>query len=218
MANADFQLFHRFSTRHVATALTDTPVGMLIGARQCGKTTLVRQFAGKKRDYVTLDNDTVLEATRPALCADSIWTPSRKCKELRNFCGPSNDQSVHDLPRTGDRAAGHRNWLEAAREKGGLVARASRGSDAGAARARNAAARFVSYMLSQHRSSVAYLADYKWLKRLHATHYPLRLLCLLSTVRCWNCTHPFSKRSAQGWETAMSKPRACQETYADSQA
>jgi ABC-type cobalamin/Fe3+-siderophores transport system ATPase subunit len=204
MANADFQLFHRFSTRRVATARTDTPVVMLIGPRQCGKTTLVRQFVDKEREYVTLDDDTVLEATRPGLCADSIWSQSSKCQELRNFCGPSNDLSVHDPARTGDRAAGHRNWLEAAREKGGLVARASRGSEVGAARARNAAARLVSYMLSQPRSSVVHLADYKWLKWLNTTHYPLRLLCLLSTVRCWSCTHPFSKRSAQGWKTAMS--------------
>jgi len=37
---------------------------MLIGPRQCGKTTLVRQFVDEEREYVTLDDDTVLEAAR----------------------------------------------------------------------------------------------------------------------------------------------------------
>ena len=64
MVDPDFKLFQRFSAKRVATALTDTPVVMLIGPRQCGKTTLVRQFADKEREYVTLDDDTVLEAAR----------------------------------------------------------------------------------------------------------------------------------------------------------
>jgi uncharacterized protein len=64
MADADFQFVQRFAARRVATALTDTPVVMLIGPRQCGKTTLVQQFADKDREYVTLDDDTVLEAAR----------------------------------------------------------------------------------------------------------------------------------------------------------
>lgn len=64
MADTDFQLFQRFSAKRVATAPKDTPVVMLIGPRQCGKATLVRQFADKKREYVTLDDDTVLEAAR----------------------------------------------------------------------------------------------------------------------------------------------------------
>jgi hypothetical protein len=57
-------LFKRFSTKLITTALLDTPVVMLIGPRQCGKTTLVRQFVNKDRGYVTLDEDTVLEAAR----------------------------------------------------------------------------------------------------------------------------------------------------------
>ena len=64
MVGPGFQLIDRFSTERVATALADTPVVMLIGPRQCGKTTLVRQFVDKEREYVTLDNDTVLEAAR----------------------------------------------------------------------------------------------------------------------------------------------------------
>jgi len=64
MDEPNFQLFKRFSAERVATALTDTPVVMLIGPRQCGKTTLVRQFVDKEREYVTLDDDTVLAAAR----------------------------------------------------------------------------------------------------------------------------------------------------------
>jgi predicted AAA+ superfamily ATPase len=64
MDEPDSQLIKRFSTGRIKTALADTPVVMLIGPRQCGKTTLVRQFADKEREYVTLDNDTALEAAR----------------------------------------------------------------------------------------------------------------------------------------------------------
>jgi len=64
MADSDIKLFHRFSAKRVSIALADTPVVLLIGPRQCGKTTLVRQFSDKEREYVTLDDDTVLDAAR----------------------------------------------------------------------------------------------------------------------------------------------------------
>src|SRR6267378_8302574 len=60
----DDELFHRFSADRVATALKDTPVVMVNGPRQCGKTTLVREFTSRNRTYITLDDDTVLEAVR----------------------------------------------------------------------------------------------------------------------------------------------------------
>jgi predicted AAA+ superfamily ATPase len=37
---------------------------MVNGPRQCGKTTLVHEFASRNRTYITLDDDTVLEAVR----------------------------------------------------------------------------------------------------------------------------------------------------------
>lgn len=46
------------------TALEDTPVVVINGPRQCGKTTLVREFASRNRNYITLDDDTVLEGIR----------------------------------------------------------------------------------------------------------------------------------------------------------
>jgi predicted AAA+ superfamily ATPase len=64
MDGTNSNLFHRFAARRVAIALTDTPVVMVIGPRQCGKTTLVQQFDNKARDYVTLDDDTALAAAR----------------------------------------------------------------------------------------------------------------------------------------------------------
>jgi len=57
-------IYDRFTSSKVAVALTDTPVVMLIGPRQCGKTTLARQFLDDQREYITLDDDTVLEAAR----------------------------------------------------------------------------------------------------------------------------------------------------------
>src|SRR5215467_2416543 len=56
--------FPRFSTEQVRIALKDTPVVMVIGPRQCGKTTLVRQFVDRNRSYITLDDDTALNAAR----------------------------------------------------------------------------------------------------------------------------------------------------------
>src|SRR3989454_7293140 len=62
MDDTDHVLFSRFSAELVATALIDTPVVMVTGPRQCGKTTLVRGFTSHR--YITLDDDTVLEAAR----------------------------------------------------------------------------------------------------------------------------------------------------------
>ena len=64
MADAHSVLFRRFSAARVTTALKDTPVVMVNGPRQCGKTTLVREFANRARAYITLDDDTALEAAR----------------------------------------------------------------------------------------------------------------------------------------------------------
>ena len=57
-------LFPRFSAERVATALKDTPVVLVHGPRQCGKTTLARELVAGQRDYLTLDDATVLAAAR----------------------------------------------------------------------------------------------------------------------------------------------------------
>src|SRR5215510_12814633 len=56
--------YPRFVLARVHRALRDTPVVILNGPRQCGKTTLVSQLIGGHRSYLTLDDDTVLAAAR----------------------------------------------------------------------------------------------------------------------------------------------------------
>ena len=57
-------LFPRFLAANVSAALQDTPVVMLTGPRQCGKTTLVRDLLATEREYLTMDDDTLLAAAR----------------------------------------------------------------------------------------------------------------------------------------------------------
>jgi uncharacterized protein len=64
MADTDHALFPRFSAELVTTALKDTPVVMVTGPRQCGKTTLVRDLVAGNREFITMDDDTVLAAAR----------------------------------------------------------------------------------------------------------------------------------------------------------
>lgn len=64
MANIENALYPRFAASHVATALKDTPVVMVTGPRQCGKTTLVRDLITDDREFLTLDDDTILASAR----------------------------------------------------------------------------------------------------------------------------------------------------------
>jgi uncharacterized protein len=64
MDDTDHVLFPRFSAELVATALKDTPVVMVTGPRQCGKTTLVRDLVAGNREFITMDDDTVMAAAR----------------------------------------------------------------------------------------------------------------------------------------------------------
>lgn len=54
------QLYPRHILYRVSQALSDTPVVMIVGPRQAGKTTLVRQLAGEERKYFTLDDGITL--------------------------------------------------------------------------------------------------------------------------------------------------------------
>lgn len=55
--NGRVPLFPRYIRPRMAEALSDTPVVLLSGPRQAGKTTLVRQFSGPDRRFVTLDDE-----------------------------------------------------------------------------------------------------------------------------------------------------------------
>lgn len=54
-------LFPRFIAPRIEEALSDTPVVLISGPRQSGKTTLAKQLAGK-RTFLTLDNEPTLQA------------------------------------------------------------------------------------------------------------------------------------------------------------
>ena len=64
MAKNDPAVYPRFAQARVHRGLLDTPVVLINGPRQCGKTTLVRDLVGGRRTYLTLDDDTVLAAVR----------------------------------------------------------------------------------------------------------------------------------------------------------
>jgi predicted AAA+ superfamily ATPase len=57
-------MFKRFVERRAEEALSDTPVVLIVGPRRAGKTTLVRKMGAAGRTYITLDDQTVLEAAR----------------------------------------------------------------------------------------------------------------------------------------------------------
>ncbi len=57
-------LYQRFASKLIKTALEDTPVILVTGPRQCGKTTLVLKLVSGKREFLTLDDDTVLASAR----------------------------------------------------------------------------------------------------------------------------------------------------------
>lgn len=57
-------MFERFVERRAEEALSDTPVVLIVGPRRAGKTTLVRKMGRAGRTYITLDDQTVLEAAQ----------------------------------------------------------------------------------------------------------------------------------------------------------
>ena len=57
-------MFERFIAPRIEEALSDTPVVLVTGPRRAGKTTLVRTLGDAGRTYITLDDQTVLEAAR----------------------------------------------------------------------------------------------------------------------------------------------------------
>ena len=62
--NSLSHLYPRLIESRVSEALADTPVVMIVGPRQAGKTTLVRQMADQERRYFTLDDALTLLAAK----------------------------------------------------------------------------------------------------------------------------------------------------------
>ncbi|MDP9813111.1 putative AAA+ superfamily ATPase [Rhizobium tibeticum] len=58
------QIIQRRARPIIETALADTRVVLVAGPRQAGKTTLVQQFAGRNRSYITLDDAGALNAAK----------------------------------------------------------------------------------------------------------------------------------------------------------
>ncbi|MBS7708031.1 ATP-binding protein [Chelatococcus asaccharovorans] len=57
-------MFERVVKRRTEEALADTPVVLIVGPRRAGKTTLVREMGDANRTYITLDDQTALEAAQ----------------------------------------------------------------------------------------------------------------------------------------------------------
>ncbi len=62
--NESTLLYPRLIRARILEAMADTPVVLLAGPRQAGKTTLVRQLADQGRRYLTLDDELTLLAAR----------------------------------------------------------------------------------------------------------------------------------------------------------
>lgn len=56
--------FHRYIEPRIAEAMADTPVVLLAGPRQAGKTTLVKQVAEQGLKYLTMDDELTLLSAR----------------------------------------------------------------------------------------------------------------------------------------------------------
>jgi predicted AAA+ superfamily ATPase len=69
--------YPRYSEVPLRTAVQDTPVVLIHGPRQCGKTTLA-QAVGKDLDYryITFDDDNQLQAAK----ADPVGFTLRNCQ------------------------------------------------------------------------------------------------------------------------------------------
>ena len=57
-------MYDRFVARRAGEALSDTPVVLIVGPRRAGKTTLVRKMEDARRTYITLDDQTTLDAAQ----------------------------------------------------------------------------------------------------------------------------------------------------------
>src|SRR5665213_2113131 len=57
-------MYQRLIEQRAEEALADTPAVLVVGPRRAGKTTLVRKMGESGRTYLTLDDQTTLDAAR----------------------------------------------------------------------------------------------------------------------------------------------------------
>jgi predicted AAA+ superfamily ATPase len=81
-------MYERFVERWAEEALSDTPVVLIVGPRRAGKTTLVRKMGEVGRTYITLDDQTVLDAAQSDPVASFVaWIgPSSTRSSARPTC------------------------------------------------------------------------------------------------------------------------------------
>ena len=82
-------LYPRYIRKSLKEALQDTPVILLHGPRQSGKTTLALDLGGKKYRYITFDDDTELTAAKR--------DPRGYIEDLPDFCILDEIQRVPEL-------------------------------------------------------------------------------------------------------------------------
>ena len=61
---SSLSIYPRRATARITEAMADTPVVLVVGPRQAGKSTLVRQMAEQDLRYLTLDDELTLLAAR----------------------------------------------------------------------------------------------------------------------------------------------------------
>ena len=95
MDGVESVLFPGFSAELGTVALKDTPVVMVRGRRQCGKTTLVRDLAAGKCEFITMTMTQCWlqrAAIRLGWCALSTELPSTKYSEFQTYSGLSRSR------------------------------------------------------------------------------------------------------------------------------
>ena len=88
-------LYQRFTEAPLLEALQDTPVVLIHGSRQCGKTTLAQQVGDRLGyHYITFDDDNQLQAAKydpvgfvHTLPAKVILDEIQRAPELRSIIG-----------------------------------------------------------------------------------------------------------------------------------
>jgi energy-coupling factor transporter ATP-binding protein EcfA2 len=114
MDHTDHALFPRFSAGLVATALKDTPVVMVTGPRQCGKTTLVRDLVAGILIRVRKCPLTLYMDTYPSTHPDAVNTASTGLANVLQYVVPHQEVMTH-IDVSDDNSTAEQNMVRADR-------------------------------------------------------------------------------------------------------